>query len=156
MTEQTQNTTEKTQSMTGAKKSSVDEDIDETIRNIFLDEGGDKNNCPKSVTLDMLARAMGAELTPRLNDVGIQVERANIGGLWSAYYTVMNLEYLTKTTDYEFPITDIVHFGGESMSSSPIDPFQSMWESVGGYEPFDDGSSKNNNNNNNNSKKSSE
>jgi hypothetical protein len=52
---------------------------------------------------------------------------------------------------------DDVPFGGESMSSSPpIDTFQSMWKSVGGYEGLVDGDDDEDISNSNTSKKSSE
>ena len=60
--------------------------IDQKMLEIFRKEGGDKNNCPKSITLDMLAHATGAELKPRLNDAGIMVKNGNKSGLWYAYY----------------------------------------------------------------------
>ena len=152
MTEQTQNTTGKKESMARAQKSSIDENIDETIRAIFLSDGGDKNKCPERVTLDMLAQAMGAELTPQLNDVGIQVERGNIDGLWFAYYTVMNLEYLNRTTDYQWPITEnsdsLGVWTGQMSSEDGNGVFQDIGGIGGGLDSID--------NDNNNSKKSSE
>jgi len=76
--------------------------IDYKMLEIFRKEGGDKNNCPKSVTLEMLAKATGAQLE-QLNDAGILVKAKNKIGLWSAYYQV-TLSSMIFAEDYRGPV----------------------------------------------------
>ncbi len=78
------------------KNNTVNNNINKEIIDIFRNEKKKNPNiCPKDITLEMLAKAMGAETKKeQLNDVGIQVENKNKNGLWSAYYIVMGLEFL--------------------------------------------------------------
>jgi len=78
------------------KNNTIDKHINKKIIDIFRNEKvKNPNICPKNITLEMLATAMGAETKKgQLNDAGIQVENKNKNGLWSAYYIVMGLEFL--------------------------------------------------------------
>lgn len=91
--------------------------IDYKMLKIFRKEGGDENNCPKSITLEMLADATGAELKPRLNDAGIHVKIGNKLGLWYAYYKT-TLSSMIFAEDYRGPLD----FGGGNFSNKEEKP----------------------------------
>ena len=83
---------------------------------IFRKEGGDEYNCPPSITLEMLARATGAELKPRLSDAGIMVKNKNKSGLWYAYYKV-TLSAMIYTEDHKDEPPINYSFGVKSHNS---------------------------------------
>jgi len=93
-------TVKNTNNRTSGKKNSWKDEmkngksIDTIILNIFRKEGGDANNCPKSITLEMLACATGAggwsgkKSGGMLNDAGLLVKNNAIDALWYSYYTI--------------------------------------------------------------------
>ncbi len=78
--------------------------IDTIILDIFRKEGGDANNCPKSITLEMLACATAASGWSGkkgggiINDAGLLVKDKAKDALWNSYYKITLISLLHNNT----------------------------------------------------------
>jgi len=70
--------------MTKGGKKKVREHIDDKILRLFKENTYKDKSCPKNITLELLAEAMGSS-----RDAQIHIKNKNKEALWFAYYQTM-------------------------------------------------------------------